>query len=68
MTTEALIEAQDEAQRFLLKVRQALDGARAMLLKNGAKEMYLADGKANAAVKRASLDLTRKLAEMRRSR
>lgn len=63
MTTESIKAAMAEATRFLLRASKALKRA-----KLEAKEEYgAATTKEMAATRRASMDLTRALAEMRKS-
>lgn len=60
MTKETLLEAEKEAKRFLEKV---------LLLKKDNPDLSFSwsGSKRNSAVKRASMDLTRALADLRQS-
>ena len=63
MSPAALETAIAEAKRFL-KAAEAARGA--PVYESGRKHEYIEGGKLTAAAKRASLDLTRALADMRR--
>lgn len=64
MTPEKLDTAIYEAKRFLEKADVASKGRKKM---PGQTYEYLESGMANSACKRASLDLSRALSELRRS-
>ena len=74
MTPESLRTAIAEAERFLKKARDAqkrfdrewVIESKRLALTN--KESFTVSCKENGAVKRASLDLTRALADLRRAR
>lgn len=64
MDVERLENAVKEAQRFLGKVRQLRDNA--LHTSQTLGKRYIDTGKYTGAVKRASLDLTRALADLRK--
>lgn len=64
MDVDRLENAAKEAQRFLGKVRELRDNA--LHYSQSLGEQYIDPGKHTGAVKRASLDLTRALAELRK--
>ena len=66
MTVESIKQAVSEANRFLHAAKVALNTQDKYKTVNGIELNTLPNGKANGAVKRASMDLTRALAEMRR--
>ena len=63
MTPETLNEAINEAERFLRKAKKAKSGVH----KNEYGSIEFASQSDTAAVKRASMDLTKALAAIRRS-
>lgn len=67
LTKETVEAAIKEAERFIERARDALPGFVTKTAKNGVVyETYDASHALTSATRRASLDLTRALAEMRR--
>jgi hypothetical protein len=64
--TPHLDDAEGEARRFLERVATLRAGIKSVPFYDGSGEYIKVDGVANAAMKRASLDLSRALAALRR--
>jgi hypothetical protein len=64
MTKEILDAAKAEAERFLKRCKAVT--FKEYTYSNGSKRQFVDDSKASAAVRRASMDLTRALADLRR--
>lgn len=58
----------EEAKRFLVRARAVLAAVQKRKMHDGTPYEYLDSGKLTGALRRASMDLTRSLADLRRSR
>lgn len=66
MTIENIKRAQAEAKRFLTYAKDVLENGTHESTWQGKITQYLDHGKRTGALRRASMDLTRALAEMRK--